>query len=177
MTTSWDDRYAQRTQRMTGSVIRELLKFTEEPDMISFAGGMPAPDAFPTKEFTDACNLVLQEQSEQALQYGSTDGYYPLRNMIANQSRRYGIEVTPENILITSGSQQALDLLGKIFINTGDRIVVENPTYVGALQAWNAYGAEYIPVPFDDEGMITSGGAMTHARRIPGARVLEKVLV
>jgi len=141
---------------MKGSAIRELLKFTEDPDMISFAGGMPAPDAFPTQEFTAACNRVLQEQSEQALQYGSTDGYYPLRDMIAKQSRRYGIEVTPENILITSGSQQALDLLGKIFINNGDRIVVENPTYVGALQAWNAYGAEYIPVPFDEEGMITS---------------------
>ena len=156
MATSWDDRYAQRTQRMKGSAIRELLKFTEDPEMISFAGGMPAPDAFPTEEFTAACNRVLQEQSEQALQYGSTDGYYPLRKMIADNSRRYGIEVTPENILITSGSQQALDLLGRIFINPGDRIVVENPTYVGALQAWNAYGAEYIPVPFDEEGMITS---------------------
>ncbi len=156
MTTSWDDRYAQRTQRMKGSAIRELLKFTEDPEIISFAGGMPAPDAFPTREFTAACNLVLQEQSEQALQYGSTDGYYPLRSMIADNSRRYGIEVTPENIMITSGSQQALDLLGRIFINPGDRVVVENPTYVGALQAWNAYGAEYIPVPFDEEGMITS---------------------
>ena len=137
MATSWDDRYAQRTQRMKGSAIRELLKFTEDPEMISFAGGMPAPDAFPTEEFTAACNRVLQEQSEQALQYGSTDGYYPLRKMIADNSRRYGIEVTPENILITSGSQQALDLLGRIFINPGDRIVVENPTYLGALRALN----------------------------------------
>ncbi|RJQ43848.1 MAG: PLP-dependent aminotransferase family protein [Anaerolineaceae bacterium] len=156
MATSWDNRFAQRTQRMKGSAIRELLKFTEEPDVISFAGGMPAPEAFPIKEFTDACMQVLEKQSSQALQYGSTDGYYPLRDMIAQQSKRYGIEVTPENILITSGSQQALDLLGKIFINPGDHIVVENPTYVGAMQAWNAYGAEYIPVPFDEEGMITS---------------------
>lgn len=156
MATSWDNRFAQRTQRMKGSVIRELLKFTEEPDVISFAGGMPAPDAFPIKEFAAACNHILTEQGDLALQYGSTDGYYPLREMIMRQSSRYGIEITPENILITSGSQQGLDLLGKIFINPGDRIVVENPTYVGALQAWNAYGAEFIPVPFDEEGMITS---------------------
>jgi 2-aminoadipate transaminase len=141
---------------MKGSAIRELLKFVEDPEVISFAGGMPAPDAFPIKEFTDACNRVLKTQSSQALQYGSTDGYLPLREMIAQQSKRYGIEVTPENILITSGSQQALDLLGKIFINPGDHIVVENPTYVGALQALNAYGAEYIPVPTDEEGMVTS---------------------
>lgn len=156
MATFWNSRFAQRTQRMKGSAIRELLKFTEDPEVISFAGGMPAPEAFPIKEFTIACNRVLETQSSQALQYGSTDGYLPLRDMIARQSRRYGIEVTPENILITSGSQQALDLLGKIFINPGDHIVVENPTYVGALQALNAYGAEYIPVPTDDEGMITS---------------------
>lgn len=156
MTTFWDNRFAQRTQLMKGSAIRELLKFVEDPEVISFAGGMPAPDAFPIKEFTDACNRVLKTQSSQALQYGSTDGYLPLREMIAQQSKRYGIEVTPENILITSGSQQALDLLGKIFINPGDHIVVENPTYVGALQALNAYGAEYIPIPTDEEGMVTS---------------------
>ncbi|MGV8025049.1 MAG: PLP-dependent aminotransferase family protein [Anaerolineaceae bacterium] len=156
MATFWDSRFAQRTQRMKGSVIRELLKFTEDPEVISFAGGMPAPEAFPIKEFTAACNRVLETQSSQALQYGSTDGYLPLRDMIAKQSKRYGIEVTTENILITSGSQQALDLLGKIFVNPGDHVVVENPTYVGALQALNAYGAEYIPVPTDDEGMVTS---------------------
>ncbi len=156
MATSWDNRYAFRTQRMTGSAIRELLKFTALPDVISFAGGMPAPAAFPIKEFNQACTKVLKDNGEKALQYGTTEGYLPLRDMIARHSARYGIEVTPENILITSGSQQALDLLGRIFINTGDRIVVENPTYVGALQAWNAYCAEYIPVPFDEEGMITT---------------------
>lgn len=156
MATSWDNRYAFRTQRMTGSAIRELLKFTALPDVISFAGGMPAPAAFPIKEFNQACTKVLKDNGEKALQYGTTEGYLPLRDMIAKHSARYGIEVTPENILITSGSQQALDLLGRIFINTGDRIVVENPTYVGALQAWNAYCAEYIPVPFDEEGMITT---------------------
>ena len=156
MTTFWDNRFAQRTQRMKGSAIRELLKFTEDPEVISFAGGMPAPEAFPTKEFTEACNRILKTQSSQALQYSSTDGYLPLREMIAKQSKRYGIEVTTDNILITSGSQQALDLLGKIFINPGDHVIVESPTYVGALQALNVYGAEYISIPTDEEGMITS---------------------
>jgi 2-aminoadipate transaminase len=89
------------------------------------------------------------------LQYSTTEGYLPLREMIARHTSRYGIDVTPENILITSGSQQALDLLGKIFINPGDCILVEAPTYLGALQAWNAYGAEYIAVPSDEDGMIT----------------------
>jgi len=155
METLWDHRYAQRTQRMAGSAIRELLKVVEDPEVISFAGGFPAPDVFPIKEFKAACLKVLDEQGPQSLQYGATDGYLPLREMIARHTARYGIEVTPENILITSGSQQALDLLGKIFINPGDRILVESPTYLGALQAWNAYGAEFIPVPFDENGMIT----------------------
>jgi 2-aminoadipate transaminase len=140
---------------MTSSTIRELLKLTEQPDIISFGGGMPAPETFPVKQIGEACERVLRDFSAQALQYGSTEGYLPLREMIARHTNRYGISVTPENIMITSGSQQALDLLGKIFINRGDRILVESPTYLGALQAWNAYGAEYVPVPSDENGMIT----------------------
>ncbi len=155
METPWDHRYAQRTQRMKGSAIRELLKLTENPEVISFAGGMPAPDVFPVEEFKAACDTVLKDWSAEALQYGSTEGYRPLRELIARHTERYGISVTPENILITSGSQQALDLIGKVFINHGDRILVEEPTYMGALQAWNAYGAEYVTVPVDDNGMIT----------------------
>ena len=155
MQTLWDHRYAQRTLQMKSSAIRELLKFAEMPDVISFAGGMPAPEVFPIKEFRDACVKVLTENGAACLQYGSTDGYMPLREMIARHSARYGITVNVDNILPTSGSQQALDLLGRIFINPGDRILVESPTYVGALQAWRTYGAEFIPVPFDDDGMIT----------------------
>jgi 2-aminoadipate transaminase len=155
METPWDHRYAQRTQRMTSSAIRELLKLTEDPDVISFAGGLPAPDVFPVEEFSAACGQVLKDLGPQALQYGSTEGYLPLREMIARHTARYGISVTAENILITSGSQQALDLLGKVFINPGDRILVEEPTYLGALQAWNAYGAEYVTVPMDENGMVT----------------------
>jgi 2-aminoadipate transaminase len=156
MQTLWAQRFAQRTQRMTGSVIRELLKLTEQPDMISFAGGMPAPEFFPLDEVTAAAERVMREHGKQALQYSTTEGYRPLREMIARHTTRFGLRITPENILITSGSQQALDLLGKILINPGDRILVEAPTYLGALQAWNAYGAEYVPVPTDEGGMIIS---------------------
>lgn len=155
METPWDHRFAQRTQRMSSSAIRELLKLTEKPDIISFAGGLPAPDVFPVEDFSAACERVLREFGSQALQYSTTEGYIPLREMISRHTARYGINVTPDNILITSGSQQALDLIGRVFINPGDRILVEQPTYLGALQAWNAYGAEYVTVPMDQEGMIT----------------------
>ncbi len=156
MQTLWDYRYAQRTQRMKESAIRELLKFSERKDIISFAGGMPAPEIFPVDKFREACDKALREHGADCLQYGSTDGYLPLREMIAHHATRYGINVTAENILPTSGSQQALDLIGRIFINPGDRILVESPTYLGAIQAWNAYGAEFIPVPFDQDGMDTN---------------------
>jgi 2-aminoadipate transaminase len=152
--TPWEYRYAHRMQKMGSSVIRELLKYTEQPGIISFAGGLPAPDVFPLKEFQAACNYVLETQGAQALQYSTTEGYKPLREMIARHTSRYMVEVTPDNILITSGSQQALDFAGRLFINRGDYIVVEAPTYLGALQAWNAYGAQYIPVRTDENGMI-----------------------
>ncbi|MEI6290459.1 MAG: aminotransferase class I/II-fold pyridoxal phosphate-dependent enzyme, partial [Chloroflexota bacterium] len=144
METPWEYRYAHRTQRMGSSVIRELLKLTEQPDIISFGGGLPAPEVFPLKEFKDACNYVLDNDGAQALQYGTTEGYLPLREMISRHTTRYSVEVKPENILITSGSQQALDFIGRLFVNRGDYIVVESPSYLGALQAWNAYGAQYI---------------------------------
>jgi len=155
MQTLWDYRYAQRTQWMKGSAIRELLKFSERKDIISFAGGMPAPEVFPIDEFREACDKALREHGAECLQYGSTDGYLPLRELIARHATRYGINVTADNILPTSGSQQALDLIGRIFINPGDRILVESPTYLGALQAWIAYGAEFISVPIDQDGMVT----------------------
>jgi 2-aminoadipate transaminase len=152
--TPWEYRYAHRIQKMSSSAIRELLKLTELPDIISFAGGLPAPEVFPVREFEEACNRVLAEQGSQALQYGTTEGYRPLREMIARHTERYSVKVTADNILITSGSQQALDFIGRLFINRGDHIVVESPTYVGALQAWNAYGAQYISVPSDEHGML-----------------------
>ena len=151
MATLWKSRYAQRTQRMGRSVIRELLKYTQQPDIISFAGGLPAPELFPIAEAQAAACRVLSEDGVQALQYGPTEGFVPLRQFIVDRMSRYGIRAKAENVVITNGSQQALDLIGKLLLNPGDRILVEEPTYLGALQAWNAYQAEYISVPGDDD--------------------------
>jgi 2-aminoadipate transaminase len=154
MQTLWAERFAQRTQRMKSSAVRELLKLTELPDIISFAGGLPAPEVFPTERFADAYKVVMDKMGPKALQYSTTEGYRPLRELIAQHSTRYGIRIEPDNILITNGSQQALDLIGKVFINPGDHILVERPTYLGALQAWNAYQAEYITADTDLDGYV-----------------------
>jgi len=108
---------------------------------------------FPMTELQEACQRVLTEHGARALQYGPTQGYRPLREMITRHTARYGLSITPDNVLVTSGAQQALDLIGKVFINPGDRILVEEPTHVGALQAWNSYQAEYVSVPLDAEGI------------------------
>jgi 2-aminoadipate transaminase len=153
MSTAWTSRYAQRTKGLKSSAIRELLKFTQHPEVISFAGGLPAPEVFPAERFQEACQKVLQEKPHLALQYGATEGYEPLREMVARHIARYGIKAKSENVLITSGSQQALDLIGKLLINPGDRVLVEAPTYLGALQAFNVYGADYVSVLSDDDGL------------------------
>jgi 2-aminoadipate transaminase len=153
MSTAWTSRYAQRTKGLRSSAIRELLKFTQRPEVISFAGGLPASEVFPTERFREACCKVLDREPHLALQYGATEGYEPLREMIARHIARYGIKAKSENVLITSGSQQALDLIGKLLINAGDRVLVEAPTYLGALQAFNVYGADYVSVPSDEDGL------------------------
>jgi len=153
MSTAWTSRYAQRTKGIRSSAIRELLKFTQRPEVISFAGGLPASEVFPTDRFREACCRVLDKQAHLALQYGATEGYEPLREMIARHIARYGIKAKSENVLITSGSQQALDLIGKLLLNPGDRVLVEAPTYLGALQAFSVYGADYVSVPSDDVGL------------------------
>src|SRR5581483_1229934 len=155
LSTAWSSRYALRTKTIKSSAIRELLKITQQPEVISFAGGLPAPDVFPTERFRDACHKVLEQNAKTALQYGATEGYEPLREMIARHTSRYGIKAEPENVLITSGSQQALDLIGELLINPGDRVLVEAPTYLGALQAFNVYGADYVSVPSDEDGIRT----------------------
>ncbi len=152
-TTDWEGALARRTQWMQSSVIRELLKFTMLPDVISFAGGLPAPEVFPVRDFQEACRWVLEHDAEHALQYGPTEGYPPLKDYLIEAMSRYELPARQENLLFTNGSQQALDLLGRIFINEGDKIVVGLPTYLGALQAWNVYGPEYVTVREDDEGM------------------------
>ena len=153
MSTAWTSRYAQRTKGIQSSAIRELLKFTQRPEVISFAGGLPACEVFPTERFREACCKVLETKAHLALQYGATEGYEPLREMVARHIARYGIKAKSENVLITSGSQQALDLIGKLLINPGDRVLVEAPTYLGALQAFNVYGADYVSVPSDHDGL------------------------
>jgi 2-aminoadipate transaminase len=151
--TLWTERFAQRTQRMTSSVIRELLKLTEQPDVISFAGGLPAPEVFPLAEIAAAADRLIREQGRGALQYAATEGYLPLRELLVRHMARYGVRVRPGNVLVTSGSQQGLELIGKLFVNPGDRILTESPTYLGALQAWSAYQADYLTVPIDDDGL------------------------
>jgi 2-aminoadipate transaminase len=153
MPTPWAHRYAYRTRTITSSAIRELLKLTEKPEVISFAGGLPAPEVFPIERFRDCCARVLDNSGPASLQYSATEGYKPLRELIANNMKRYGILAGPDNVLITSGSQQALDLIAKLLINRGDRLLVEAPTYLGALQAFNVFGAEYVTVPIDDDGL------------------------
>jgi 2-aminoadipate transaminase len=155
MSTAWTSRYAQRAKGVKSSTIRELLKITQRPEIISFAGGLPASDVFPSQRFREACDRVLQQQPHLALQYGATEGYEPLREMIARHVGRYGIKVKTENVLITSGSQQALDLIGKLLINPGDLVLVEAPTYLGALQAFDVYGAEYVSVRSDEDGLCS----------------------
>jgi len=170
MTDIWTERYSARVQNMQSSIIREILKTTQQPDVISFAGGLPAPEIFPIDAVQEATRRVLQEHGREALQYAVTEGYPPLREMIMRHMQRYGIHCNINNVLITSGSQQALDLIGKVMIDPGDKVVAEAPTYLGALQAWNVYGAEYATVPMDDDGMRISG--LERALKADGAKFI-----
>ena len=155
MTTPWRHRYAERTIRMKSSRIRELLKLTAQPGVISFAGGLPAPELFPIPEFRDAACSLLERAGSQALQYSTTEGFPPLREMLVRHMARYGVRVGIENILITTGSQGALDLIGKVLLNRGDKVLTETPTYLGAIQAFTMYGADFVTVPVDEDGMCT----------------------
>lgn len=154
MSSLWESFYAQRARMLTTSSIRELLKMTQVPDIISFAGGLPAPELLPAEEVAAATAEVLQTRGAQALQYGPTEGYMPLREWVAAQLSTPHLSLTPENILITTGSQQALDLLARIFFDPGDTLLVESPTYMGALQAWSTYEPRYISVPLDEQGVL-----------------------
>ncbi len=155
MSIAWTSRYALRTKAVKSSAIRELLKITQQPEVISFGGGLPANDLFPIERLKEATQRVFEQHAVMALQYGETEGYRPLREMIARHTARYGVKAQVDNVLITTGSQQALDLIGKLLINPGDKLLVEAPTYLGALQAFNVYGAEYASVPCDEHGMRT----------------------
>ena len=150
----WGPHLASRTEGMKSSAIRELLKLTQEPDIISMAGGMPAPDLFPLREIEEACRHIIREDGARAMQYSATEGHKPLKEYLATTMHKYGVPAAPGNILLTNGSQQALDLIGKIFIDPRDYVLTGGPTYLGAIQAWNAYGARYHTMRLDDDGMI-----------------------
>ena len=142
---------AARAHKMNPSVIREILKVTEKPGIISFAGGLPSPKTFPITEFAAACEKVLREDGQAALQYASSEGYGPLREAVAEM---LPWNIDPGQVLITTGSQQALDLIAKVLIDTGSRILVETPTYLGALQAFTPMEPEVVSVESDEEGVI-----------------------
>lgn len=149
--------FANRMELIRASEIRELLKITQRAEVISFAGGLPAPELFPIEEMKQISLAVLEEAGRDALQYSTTDGYKPLREKISERmNQRFQTCVGAENILITSGSQQALDLSGKLFIDAGDVVLCESPTYLAAISAFRAYQAKFIEVPTDESGMIIS---------------------
>jgi 2-aminoadipate transaminase len=150
---NWQKHLARSAQGMSSSAIRDLLKLTEQSEVISLAGGLPAPEFFPSEEIAAACEQALVEAPVAALQYGPTEGYAPLREFVAERVSRLGITVQASQILISSGSQQALDLLGKILIDPGTSVAVEAPTYLGALQAWQPYQPSYVTLPMDDQGL------------------------
>jgi 2-aminoadipate transaminase len=155
MPVDWLDSYADRVDRVQSSIIREILKMMAVPGVISFAGGMPAPELFPKKRMAEAtARLLASDVGTAALQYAVTDGYAPLRKMILQRMHQRGLTASLDNIFITSGAQQGLDIVGKLLINSGDRVLVEDPTYLGALQAWNIYGATYETVDTDEQGII-----------------------
>jgi len=160
-------RFSERANQLQSSVIREILKVTQRPDIISFAGGLPSPETFPVAEMKAAFDKVLSENGKVALQYGPTDGYPPLRAWIANDLSTPGCTIAPEQVLMVSGSQQALDLLGKVLIDEGSRVLVETPSYLGALQAFSVYRPEFKSVDTDDHGLVpTSVGAVAAGARM-----------
>ncbi len=146
--------YSARAKAIKASEIRELLKLTEKPDIISFAGGLPNPKTFPTQEVEEATNRVFRDHSERAFQYSTTEGITELREGIAEHLGRDGMDVHPDDVMITNGSQQGLDLLGRVMLDPGDTVVTSNPTYLGALQAFNFFQAKYAASNTDKDGII-----------------------
>ncbi len=141
-------------QQLRPSTIREILKVTAQPEVISFAGGLPAPELFPVEAVRAAADHVLRTAGASALQYGPSEGLRPLREWIAAEVGRRGIRASADEVLITVGSQQVLDLVGKVFLNPGDVVLTENPTYLAAIQAFQTMEARFVPVPTDSEGLI-----------------------
>lgn len=145
--------YSERMKHVKASEIRELLKLTQRPEIISFAGGLPAPELFPVEEIKEISTSVLEKHGTKALQYGPTEGYDPLREKIAKRMKKYGVDTEANNILVTSGSQQGLDFTGKIFLDEDDVVLCESPSYLGALNAFKSYQPKFIEISTDEDGM------------------------
>jgi 2-aminoadipate transaminase len=160
---------SERAQKLTSSAIRDLLKVTERPEVISFAGGVPTPLSFPVEHMRAASDKVLSEDPFSALQYGPTEGYAPLRAWIAESLSQRGTYIDPERVLITTGSQQGLDLLAKVLLDKGSSALVETPTYLGALQALKLAEPKFQPVPCDEQGPLLEGLA---PQQLTAARML-----
>jgi 2-aminoadipate transaminase len=159
---------ARRSERVHSSLVREILKVTLQPGTISLAGGLPAPQSFPAEALRDAFDHVLREDAGGALQYGPTEGHPPLREWIAAHERARGMPTDPEQVLIVSGSQQALDLIGKAMVEDDAPLLVESPTYLGALQAFAPFGPVFRPLPTDAHGLLPAaiGTDITNAARL-----------
>ena len=158
---------ARRAANVQGSLIREILKATMRPGMISLAGGLPAPQSFPAEALRAAFDAVLATEPAQALQYSTTEGHPPLREWIAAQESARGVPTAPEQVLVVSGSQQALDLIGKAMVDEGQPLLVESPTYLGALQAFAPFGPALRQLPADEAGLLPQaidGGLARGAR-------------
>jgi 2-aminoadipate transaminase len=138
------------------SAIREILKLTQRPEIMSFAGGLPAEDSFPVADIKECIDEVLVENGTKALQYGTTEGLNELRHELVKHYKKQGIDITIDNIMITTASQQGLDLAGKIFLNPGDTVICGLPSYLGGLSAFKSYGGEMVGIKFDEGGMIVS---------------------
>jgi len=146
--------FADRISDVPKSFIREILKVAISPNIISFAGGLPNRDLFPVKELQEASNKVFENSGPDALQYSNTEGYGPLREFISERYKKVkGLNIDPKNILITTGSQQGLDLLGKTFLNEHDRVIIEKPGYLGAIQLFSIYKARFSPVVLENYGL------------------------
>jgi 2-aminoadipate transaminase len=145
--------FSKRAGRVKASAIREILKVTERPDVLSFAGGLPAPETFPIDELAKAHADVFSREGAAALQYSTTEGYGPLRGWVAERMRARGITTVAEEVLITSGSQQGIDLVARVLLDPGDTVVVENPSYIAALQVFEAHDASFVTVGSDEHGM------------------------
>jgi 2-aminoadipate transaminase len=160
---------ARRSARLNPSIIREILKLTERPGVRSMAGGLPSPDSFPVEAMREACAKVLRDTPREALQYAASEGFAPLREWVAAHLARQGLRVQADQVLITTGSQQGLDLVAKVLIDAGAPVAVETPTYLGALQAFTPFEPNFVSIDCDDDGPLPQSVAALSARA-PGTR-------